>query len=69
MKIVEVMLWGLRECRSINLQPIQEAELFIDCAGVRLTKTIENVQENPNFEYSLDEKEDRKLLVVRTRDY
>ena len=58
------MFWGLRECRTINFLPIQQAELSIECAGARLTKTIKNVQKNPNFQYSPTESDNYKLLVV-----
>ena len=61
------MLWGLRECRTINLQPIQQAELSIECAGARVTKTIKNVQKNPNFEYLPTDNENHRLLVVSER--
>ena len=61
------MLWGLRECRTINLQPIQQAELSIECAGARVTKTIKNVQKNPNFEYLPTDIENHRLLVVSER--
>ena len=58
------MFWGLRECRSINLQSIQQAEVSIECAGARITRTITDVQKNPNFESSNDVADRYKLFVV-----
>ncbi|CAF3990497.1 unnamed protein product, partial [Rotaria sordida] len=49
---IEILFWGLRECRPINLQSIQEAEVTIECAGARITRTIKNIQKAPNFESS-----------------
>ena len=59
---IEVIFWGLRECRSINFQAIEQAEVSIECAGARLTKTIRDVQKNPNFPLTNDKV---RLLVVR----
>jgi hypothetical protein len=61
------MFWGLRECRSINFQAIQQAEVSIECAGARITKTIKNVQRNPNFESSPTDADKYKLKVVRRK--
>jgi hypothetical protein len=58
------MFWGLRECRRINLQSIQQAEVTIECAGARITRTINDVQRHPNFQSSSDETDKYKLLVV-----
>ena len=58
------MFWGLRECRRINLQPIQQAEVSIECAGARITRSITDVQKFPNFIASVDEANRYKLLVV-----
>lgn len=61
------MFWGLRECRPINLQAIQQADVSIECSGARITKTIKNVQKNPNFEYSPTDTNKYKLRVVCTK--
>ena len=58
----QIMFWGLRECRSINLQSIQAAEVTIECAGAHITRTITDVQKFPNFESS--EADKYKLRVV-----
>lgn len=58
------MFWGLRECRRINLQLIQQAELTIECAGARITRTINDVQHYPNFQSSAEEADKYKLFVV-----
>jgi hypothetical protein len=58
------MFWGLRECRPINFQSIQQAEVSIECAGVRITKTIRDVQKNPNFELTSNDTDKYQLLVV-----
>ena len=62
---IEVMFWGLRECRSINFHAIQQAEVSIECAGARITKTIRDVQKNPNFELTPSDTDKYRLLVVR----
>lgn len=59
------MFWGLRECRSINLQPIREADVSIECAGARITRTIKDVHKHPKFTSSNDDPNRYKLLVVR----
>ncbi|CAF4357396.1 unnamed protein product, partial [Rotaria sordida] len=60
---IEIMFWGLREYRTLNLQSIQEAEVTIECAGARATRTIKNVQKYPNFESSPTELDTYTLLV------
>ena len=59
------MFWGLRECRRINLQLIQQAEVTIECAGARINRSINDVQRYPNFQSSSDETDKYKLFVVR----
>lgn len=59
------MFWGLRECRKISLQAIQQAEVTIECAGAKKTRTITDVQKYPNFESSPEEADKYKLIVVR----
>ncbi|CAF1235979.1 unnamed protein product [Adineta ricciae] len=49
---IEIMFWGLRECRSIGFQSIQQAEVTIECAGERTMRTIKDVQKYPNFSVS-----------------
>ena len=63
------MFWGLRECRSINFQSIQQAEVTMECAGARITKTIKDVQKNPNFESTSIESDKYKLVVVSRSDF
>jgi hypothetical protein len=58
------MFWGLRECRVINLQSIQEADVTVECAGARITKTITDVQKYPNFQSTPEEADKYKLVVV-----
>jgi hypothetical protein len=58
------MFWGLRECRVINLQPIQQADVTIECAGIRIKRTITDVQKNPNFQASSEEADSYRLVVV-----
>ncbi|CAF5094757.1 unnamed protein product, partial [Rotaria sp. Silwood1] len=65
---IEIMFWGLRECRTINLQSIQEAEVTIECAGVHVTRTIKNVQKHPNFESSPTEADKYTLLINLPND-
>lgn len=61
------MFWGLRECRPIHFQSIQQAEVTIECAGVRITKTIRDVEKNPNFEFSSNDTDKYHLLVAKSR--
>ncbi|CAF1313663.1 unnamed protein product [Adineta steineri] len=49
---IEIMFWGLRECRSIGFQAINQAEVTIECASERITRTIKDVQKYPNFSVS-----------------
>ncbi|UJR24822.1 hypothetical protein I4U23_006197 [Adineta vaga] len=65
---IEVMFWGLRECRSINFLPIQQAEVSIECAGARITKTIKDVQKNPNFPLTATDSDKYKLIVNLPND-
>ncbi|CAF2442501.1 unnamed protein product [Rotaria sp. Silwood2] len=65
---IEIMFWGLRECRAINLQSIQEAEVTIECSGARITRQIKNVQKYPNFESSSSESDKYTLLVNLPND-
>ncbi|CAF1400273.1 unnamed protein product [Rotaria magnacalcarata] len=64
---IEIMFWGLREFRTINLQSIQQAEVIIECAGARVTKSIRNVQKYPNFE-STTKEADKYVLLVNLPD-
>ncbi|CAF1117580.1 unnamed protein product [Adineta ricciae] len=65
---IEVMFWGLRECRSINFLPIQQAEVSIECAGARITKTIKDVQKNPNFQLTGSDTDKYRLIVDLPKD-
>ncbi|CAF4767027.1 unnamed protein product [Rotaria sp. Silwood1] len=65
---IEAMFWGLRECRTINLQPIQQAEVTIECSGARATRSIKNVQKYPNFESSPTETDKYTLIVHLPND-
>jgi len=58
------MFWGLRECRSIGIQSIQNAEVTIECAGTRVTRSINDVDKYPNFESTNGEADEYKILVV-----
>jgi hypothetical protein len=58
------MFWGLRECRPIGIQSIQQAEVSIECAGARVTRQIKDVQKHPNFESSPEIADKYRLLVV-----
>jgi len=60
---IEIMFWGLRECRTINLLKIQQAEVSIECAGARVTRQIKDVQKHPNFEPTPDASDQYRLLV------
>jgi hypothetical protein len=62
------MFWGLRECRTISLQSIQQAEVTIECAGERITRTIKDVKKYPNFSVASGESNTYVLRVVRKRE-
>ncbi|CAF1570693.1 unnamed protein product, partial [Rotaria sordida] len=47
---------------------IQEAEVTIECAGARATRTIKNVQKYPNFESSPTEADTYALLLNLPND-
>lgn len=64
----QILFWGLRECRSINLQAIQQADVTIECAGAKIARTITDVQRFPNFPSSMEEADKYKLLVVRSKN-
>ncbi|CAF3717062.1 unnamed protein product [Rotaria sordida] len=65
---IDVMFWGLRECRPINFQSIQQAEVSIDCAGARMTKVIKDVQKYPNFESISTNSDTYKIIVSLPKD-
>ena len=50
---------------TINLQAFQRVEVSIECAGARMTKTIRDVQKNPNFELTPNDTDKSRLLVGR----
>ena len=58
------MFWGLRECRSINFQAIQQADVTIECAGARQIRSIKDVKKHPNFESTPEKTDKYRLLVV-----
>lgn len=58
------MFWGLRECRSINLQSIQQALVTIDCNGAKIKKFIKDVQKSPNFDSTLSDADKFRLRIV-----
>lgn len=60
------MFWGLRECRSINLQSIQQAVVMIDCDGAKIKKHIRDVQKAPNFESTPTDSDKFRLRIVIT---
>lgn len=62
--IFKILFWGLRECRKIGLQAIEQAEVSIECAGSRLSKPIKDVQKNPNFDNSGTNRDKCKFPVV-----
>ncbi|CAF3276646.1 unnamed protein product, partial [Rotaria sp. Silwood2] len=65
---IEVIFWGLRECRPINFQSIQQAEVSIDCAGARITKIIKDVEKYPNFESTPTDSDTYKIIVDLPKD-
>ncbi|CAF1648900.1 unnamed protein product, partial [Rotaria sordida] len=65
---IEILFWGLREYRPINLHDIQEVEVTIECAGAHIKKTIKDVQIDPNFESSPTETDKYTLFLNLPND-
>ena len=48
---IEVLFWGVREMKRINLTTVDRPQVDIDCAGHVIQSTvISNAKKNPNFQ-------------------
>ncbi|XP_043565934.1 fer-1-like protein 4 [Chiloscyllium plagiosum] len=48
---IEVLFWGLRELKRINLFEVEQPQVTIECAGQKVeSEIITNYKENPNFD-------------------
>ncbi|XP_018611397.2 fer-1-like protein 4 [Scleropages formosus] len=47
---IEVLFWGLRNLKRVNLFEVEKPQVLIECAGQRIqSEEIENYKLNPNF--------------------
>ncbi|XP_048878815.1 fer-1-like protein 4 [Brienomyrus brachyistius] len=47
---IEVLYWGLRDLKRVNLFEVEKPQVWIECAGQRIqSEEIENYKLNPNF--------------------
>lgn len=47
---LQVLFWGVREMKRVNLTTVDRPQVDIDCAGQVVTSTvIANAKKNPNF--------------------
>ncbi|XP_023192514.1 fer-1-like protein 6 isoform X1 [Xiphophorus maculatus] len=52
---LEVLFWGLRELRKVQLLSVDRPQVFIECAGKTLrSSVIQKYKSNPNFTTLLD---------------
>ncbi|XP_046858767.1 otoferlin-like [Xenia sp. Carnegie-2017] len=48
---IEVLFWGVREMKRLNLQTVDRPQVHIECAGEVIQSTvIANARRNPNFQ-------------------
>ncbi|XP_065062327.1 otoferlin-like isoform X2 [Rhopilema esculentum] len=74
---IEVLFWGVREMKRVNLTTVDRPQVDIDCAGHVVTSTvIANAKKNPNFSspiafFDVELPENERYcppLTVRVRD-
>ncbi|NWV74049.1 FR1L4 protein, partial [Dasyornis broadbenti] len=47
---IEILFWGLRDLRRVNLFEVDEPQVIIECAGKKVeSEVIVSYKENPNF--------------------
>uniref|UniRef100_A0A3Q3G9W9 Fer-1 like family member 6 n=1 Tax=Labrus bergylta TaxID=56723 RepID=A0A3Q3G9W9_9LABR len=60
---LEVLFWGLRELKKVQLLSVDRPQVFIECAGKTLrSSVIQKYKSNPNFPMLVDELPDNELL-------
>lgn len=48
--LVQVLFWGLRDLKRVNLAQVDRPRVDIECAGRGVQSTlIQNYKKNPNF--------------------
>ncbi|XP_053090555.1 fer-1-like protein 6 isoform X2 [Pangasianodon hypophthalmus] len=52
---IEVLFWGLRELKKVQLLPVDRPQVFIECAGKGVNSSvIQSYKSNPNFTVLVD---------------
>ncbi|XP_018585008.2 fer-1-like protein 6 [Scleropages formosus] len=52
---MEVLFWGLRELKKVQLLPVDRPQVFIECAGKGVrSSVIQSYKNNPNFTVLVD---------------
>uniref|UniRef100_A0A3B3RE10 Fer-1 like family member 6 n=1 Tax=Paramormyrops kingsleyae TaxID=1676925 RepID=A0A3B3RE10_9TELE len=52
---LEVLFWGLRELKKVQLLPVDRPQVFIECAGKGIrSSVIQSYKSNPNFTVMVD---------------
>ncbi|KAM9487177.1 fer-1-like protein 6 [Clarias gariepinus] len=52
---IEVLFWGLRELKKVQLLPVDRPQVFIECAGKGVNSSvIQSYKSNPNFSVLVD---------------
>ena len=53
--VVQVLFWGLRELKKVQLLSVDRPQVFIECAGKSLrSSVIQSYKTNPNFTTLVD---------------
>lgn len=48
--IVQILFWGLRDLKRVNLFEVNQPQVIIECAGKKVeSEVIASYKENPNF--------------------
>jgi len=52
---LQVLFWGLRELKKVQLLSVDRPQVFIKCAGAGLNSSvIQSYKKNPNFSILVD---------------
>lgn len=53
--VIQVLFWGLRELKKVQLLPVDRPQVFIKCAGKGVNSSvIQSYKSNPNFTMLVD---------------
>lgn len=48
--VLQILFWGLRDLKRVNLFEVNEPQVIIECAGKKVeSEVIVSYKENPNF--------------------